>query len=227
MADDDAPSDLAADRIDVDAFIREACGALVLNGFEPLKAGRALGMSDKAIQFAVGLLQGRNATDALRAIGHKAGGSVLRSAASKMARSPRVRKFLAQAAEHKAGLDNTPLDDDAKLKILAGLARSDNPAIQIRAVEAHRQQQNDIAARGRDGVTNPDPLDTLRQIAVLSPLCATLADELARVHNIKFSSADLPAPPASEANKQAVAGINGVAIPTPAKDGARGYEAGA
>ncbi|QWG16126.1 hypothetical protein KMZ68_13840 [Bradyrhizobium sediminis] len=199
---DSAPSKSVAPRshTDVDAIIAE--GRAQQGGdFDAWKVGRSLGMSDQKIRMGIGLLTGMNATAAAKAAGYLGEGNALRSAASKTARSKGMQSFLKAAADHRAGKPDAPLTDAEKLKELARLARSNNPQMQVRAIEAHTQLQEDMGMREKAPVDH-DPVNTLREIAALSPLCAVVADELARIHGINFSSAQTLAMPSAEAKQQ-------------------------
>jgi hypothetical protein len=176
---------------DVDAVLAEGKS---LGGFDIWRAGRERGMSDQKIRMAAGLIRGMTKTDALRAAGYVGSeGAALRSAASKAARSKQMQELLADAEKHKAGLPGRPLSDEEKLGELARLARSSNPQLRIRAIEAHSQLQEDLGLRSKQNFSPDrfDPVLTLLEIAALSPLCAQLADELARLNELEqeFASA--------------------------------------
>src|SRR4029077_10254754 len=108
-----------------------------------------------------------------------------RSAASKAARSKAMESFLKAAREHKAGVADGPLDDQERLKILAGLSRASNPAIQTRAVLAYHQLERDIANRAN--ASQRDTLDILQDIGLHAP---ELAAQLAAEQGISFEFTD-------------------------------------
>lgn len=176
-----------ADRIDVDELIKEASRTLALGAFDAAAVGRELKMDALSIRFALGLLQGKDKTEALRSAGHTATGGSLRSKASKKAKIGKVQKFLARAKAFKVAAPDGPLDDAEKLRILAQLSRSSNPAIQTRAVLAHQQLQGEMAHRDAQRPI-PEPEQILREIASAGPMAATIANILAEAYGLEFRS---------------------------------------
>lgn len=183
MTDNSMLSDAARDSIDVDAVIRE--GRLELNGFDAYAIGHALRMDDRKIRMGLAILAGMEYSPAALAAGYSGNpkSGTFRSAASRKANSKQMKRFLQAAREFKAGLPERDLTDDDKLRELALLSRAGNPQLRIRAIEAHTALQEKMGRR-RTAPVNEKPAEILRQIAAISPMCAFVAQELARVHRV-------------------------------------------
>lgn len=169
--------------VDVDALLRSA--EVRLGGFDAQATGRALRLSDRSIKFGLCLLAGMSATAAARMVGFAGEGSVLRSSASKCARSKAMQAFLKAAKEHQAGVSEAPLTEGEKLRILARGARGANPAVQIRATLAHHEIERDLAQQ------DPEDFDPEKQLLEIASISPTAAAEIAGRYG--FSLDSLPA----------------------------------
>jgi hypothetical protein len=159
------------------------------------EVGRDLvGASARQVKFAQGLVNGLSQTASARHAGYAGTDSALRGAASRIAKSSKVRALVQWARAGGAGPSDTPGDAAELKKILWRHARAKDPARSIKATEVlHRIE---AAERERDAAVEAashDPVKTLEQIAKLSPILAAL---LAREHSITL---ELPARSVREA----------------------------
>jgi hypothetical protein len=132
--------------------------------------GELCGATAMQTRFAEGLLAGLSQTEAAHRAGYSGArdSSQLRSSASATAQSKPVLALLALAESRGLAIPNSPGDRDELIRILWSHARSKDKSNSIRAsVELDR-----IA---REEMTNNlpgAPLDTLREIAEVSPTFA-------------------------------------------------------
>ncbi len=208
-------------RANADAAI--VADALARQGFDAFKVGVGRGLDARQVRFALGLHAGLEQWRAYAAAGFKPDvenpgkDNSFRSAASKAAKTKKIADFidLLNKARTEKSKPLAPMTKAERLALLDNVARGHETATtqQMRAVMAGIELDERIAATAPDH----DPVATLTEIAALSPLCAQLADELARVNNINFSSAKALASPSAPAIKtQAVTAL----IDAPARPGA-------
>lgn len=185
---------------------------------DPKRIGAALGMQPKAILYGIGLLTGGTKWRAYRDAGYSAPAfreddqadeakrawATFRSAASKAANTKKMRQFLQRCSEAARAPDkNTiPMTDAERLLLLDNAARGEGGAAtqaQIRAALGGLEVKRHMEETREE--EDFDPLATLRRIAKLSRLGAFLADELARVNSVPFSSVEALAMPSAEASQ--------------------------
>src|SRR6516165_2928501 len=75
----------ATEQVDIDKVL--ASSEVQLAGFDPWATGKALGRSERAVKFGLALLTGATKTASAKIAGFPGDGAVLRSAASKAART--------------------------------------------------------------------------------------------------------------------------------------------
>lgn len=213
MADDDlppddtqAPAEGQPAVIDIDAVLATFGGQF--RNFDPWTVGRALGMTDRGIRFAVALVSGLNATRAALAAGYQGDpkDKNFRGAAARRAKGAKVVKFRKAAEEANKATDVKPLTDDEKLERLARGARSANDLTAKACIDAHTALQEKMGLRVPAEHPVLDVNETLREIASISP---ELADCLARQHGIIFSAAGSLASPSAPAKPTQAAAVNG------------------
>jgi phage terminase small subunit len=132
------------------------------------------GCSDKQTRFVQALMKGANKTQAAREAGYAGEGSTLRSSASQLAKSHKVKALFAWAKAGGAGLTDVPGDVGELKKILWRHARGADKNASLRATEViyklEAQEREDAAQHVGSSA------DTLAEIAKLSPeLAKTLA----------------------------------------------------
>lgn len=144
---------------------REAQNAL--EPFDIETAGVEIGATPLQVAFVKARLQGMNRTRAAKAAGYSGEGSSLRSAASKIERSPAVRTLLKMADERGAGIPDLPSDRRSRRKLLAKMMHGADKDLSIKAIAALEKMDAEENAEEAG-----DPADTLRQIADMAPMLA-------------------------------------------------------
>lgn len=138
------------------------------------------GCSDKQTAFVRALMDGANKTQAAREAGYGGEGSTLRSHASQLAKSHKVRALIAWAQAGGAGPTDVPGDPEELKRILWRHARAKDPARSIKATEVlHRldaQEREALAARPA-----MDPISTLNEIAKCSVILAQVMADKANI----------------------------------------------
>ncbi len=138
--------------------------------------GQAItGCSDKQVSFVQALMKGANKTQAAREAGYRGEGSTLRSSASQLAKSHKVKALLAWAKAGGAGLTDVPGDVDELKKILWRHARGSDKNASLRATEViHKLEAQERESAAQHGGSS---LETLNEIAEIAPVfAAMLAD---------------------------------------------------
>lgn len=164
-------------------------GMTVMDEIEPREeidwdAGRELvGASVMQTRFARALVEGMNATAAARAAGYSGSGAALRGHAARVKKSNKVMALVQWARAGGAGPSDEPGDIGELERILWRDARAKDPTRRMKAVEIlHRLETQ---KRERETVEpNSDPIETLNELAGLSPF---LAQWLAKVHGITWN----------------------------------------
>lgn len=185
------------------------------------------GASAKQVAFAKAIVAGSNKTQAARVAGYSGEGATLRSVASSVAKSPKVRQLVAWAQLAGAGPSEV-IDDLAELKKnLWKKSRSSDQSISLRASELlYKIESVEMERREAEELAKGDPRKTLDEIATIAPVLAAM---LARKHDVAWNmpqlrlpealaeiedmrkavlsaaQSDAAATPAAEASQQAVA----------------------
>ncbi|MCA1546312.1 hypothetical protein I6F36_05775 [Bradyrhizobium sp. BRP19] len=155
--------------------------------------------SELHLRFAVCKDRGCSDVEAAAQAGYTGTRDVIKGSGHRAKKTRSVITLLALAERRKAELsitDPSAPNREERRRLLGKLAKSRDPRVQQQAIDALNRMEDADRAVQAAAYVDPDPRNTLAEIAKLSPLCAQLADELARIHKIDFSSKAALARPA-------------------------------
>ncbi len=124
----------------------ENVGIAVPSDLNWLEGQEQTGCSDRQVKFVQALMQGANKTQAAREAGYAGEGSTLRSSASQLAKSHKVRALISWAQIGGAGPSDVSGDQDELKRIAWRHARSKDVNRSIRGTELVHK----IAAQERE-----------------------------------------------------------------------------
>jgi hypothetical protein len=163
--------------------------------------------SELHLRFAVCKDRGCSDVEAAAQSGYTGTRDILKGSGHRAKKSRTVQALLALAERRKAELaitEPTAPDREARRRMLGKLSKSRDPRVQQQAIDAlNKMEDADRAIRAEGPETNQTPHEILSEIAALSPLCARLADELARINNIEFKATEALAQRSAEVNQHA------------------------
>jgi hypothetical protein len=137
---------------------------------------KLLGLSDLQKRLCLAKLRGANWTQAAREAGYQGDGDQIRSAAHRASKSSKVVRFLELAALEGGGVADVPMDATERHRVLSRMARGTDKNSAIRACEILQRMDAEARAIEAAHANEGNPVDTLNEIAQLSPMTAiTLA----------------------------------------------------
>lgn len=137
---------------------------LQYSGFDPIAKAGELKMPDAAVRMGIALLCGKSAVDAYLASGRNGDpkSNTFRSAASKAARTKKMRAFINAAKEHRP--EKIDLTIEEALSLLSRHARSENPTTSVRAIIEFVRIKREMSAPDGGWYAPGDPAVTLAEI---------------------------------------------------------------
>jgi phage terminase small subunit len=140
--------------------------------FDPVATAATLGMSDQQLKWALAVLRGANQTQACREAGYTGPAEQMRSQGSRNAGNRKIVRFLELAALEGGGIAEMPMDAKERHRVLSRMARGTDKNSAIRACEVLQRMDSEARAIEEAAAKEGDPVDTLKEIAELSPLQA-------------------------------------------------------
>ncbi|MBL8567207.1 MAG: hypothetical protein JNM89_15970 [Hyphomicrobiaceae bacterium] len=164
--------------------------------FDADEAAALLELSQMQRKFADAVLRGATYVKAAKLAGYSGEGNNLRSTASKVAKSPAVRQYMALAKSGGAAVPDDPADREELKRTLSRHLRGGDKATSIRAAEViHRINAAELEEKSKA----PDPPDVvLDKLSELGELGCCIAVLLARKHRLAWNPPTALAPDAEK-----------------------------
>ena len=157
--------------------------------FDADEAARMIGLSAQQRKRDA-ILRGANQSQAAKHAGYSGDGANLRATGSKVAKSDKIKAYLAWARNEGAAPVDAPADANELKRVLSKHLRGSDKSASIRAAEVlHRLESAEAASRATVMPRSPEAV--LEEIAALSEFCALFAIDLAASVGLTW----LPKPP--------------------------------
>ena len=151
--------------------------------FDADATAKLLGLSEQQKKFCLARLRGATWTASAREAGYAGDDDQIRSAASRAAKSTKVRRFLELAALEGGGVADQDMDVVERRRVLSRVARGEDKGHAIRAVEVLTRIDTEEQRIADEKALSETPEIIIAEIAGISPLLAIF---LAKRHELKW-----------------------------------------